>query len=144
MASKPRDRAVRDASPSGRHAGQAKRSSRRSPERRPVCRRTRRELASHLTVIVPVHRRSVVHGLPPIRLHDLRHTAATLALTAGIHPKVVSERLGPATGGITLDTYSHVGEGLQGEAATRDAGMIVGAADTGSGEERSCPEDFLV
>ena len=76
-------------------------------------------------------------GLPPIRLHGLRHTAATLALTAGIHPKVVSERLGHATVGITLDTYSHVGEGLQEEAATRVAGLIFGTADTGSGEKQS-------
>ena len=76
-------------------------------------------------------------GLPPIRLHDLRHTAATLALTAGIHPKVVSERLGHATIGITLDTYSHVGETLQDEAATRVAGLIFGTADTGSGEKES-------
>ena len=45
--------------------------------------------------------------LPEISLHDLRHTHATLALRAGIHPKVVSERLGHATGSITLDTYSH-------------------------------------
>jgi len=45
--------------------------------------------------------------LPLIRLHDLRHTHATLALQAGIHPKVVSERLGHATVSITLDTYSH-------------------------------------
>src|SRR5664280_1431220 len=43
--------------------------------------------------------------LPTIRLHDLRHTHATLALQAGIHPKVVSERLGHATISITLDTY---------------------------------------
>jgi integrase len=65
-------------------------------------------------------------GLPLIRLHDLRHTAATLALTAGIHPKVVSERLGHASIGITLDTYSHVGEGLQEEAASKVAGLIFG------------------
>lgn len=65
-------------------------------------------------------------GLPPIRLHGLRHTAATLALTAGIHPKVVSERLGHATVAITLDTYSHVGEGLQEEAASKVAGLIFG------------------
>jgi len=50
----------------------------------------------------------VASGLPRIRLHDLRHTAATLALGAGIHPKVVSERLGHSTITITLDTYSHV------------------------------------
>jgi integrase len=45
-------------------------------------------------------------GLPRLRFHDLRHTAATLMLQAGVHPKVVSERLGHATVGITLDTYS--------------------------------------
>jgi integrase len=44
--------------------------------------------------------------LPHIRLHDLRHTHATLMLRAGIHPKIVSERLGHANIGITLDTYS--------------------------------------
>jgi integrase len=76
-------------------------------------------------------------GLPSIRLHDLRHTAATLALTAGIHPKVVSERLGHATIGITLDTYSHVGETLQDEAATRVAGLIFGTTDPGSGQTGS-------
>lgn len=69
-------------------------------------------------------------GVPPIRLHDLRHTAVTLALTAGIHPKVVSERLGHASIGITLDTYSHVGEGLQEEAASGIARLIFG--DSGS------------
>ena len=47
-------------------------------------------------------------GVKQDRLHDLRHTWATLALQAGIHPKVVSERLGHATTGITLDIYSHV------------------------------------
>jgi integrase len=55
--------------------------------------------------------------LPQIRLHDLRHTHATLALQAGIHPKVVSERLGHATISITLDTYSHAIPALQEEAA---------------------------
>lgn len=46
-------------------------------------------------------------GLKRVRLHDLRHTHATLMLKAGIHPKIVSERLGHASIGITLDTYSH-------------------------------------
>jgi integrase len=55
--------------------------------------------------------------LPPIRLHDLRHTHATLALKAGVHPKVVSERLGHATVGITLDLYSHVVPSLAKDAA---------------------------
>jgi integrase len=55
--------------------------------------------------------------LPKIRFHDLRHAHATLMLTQGIHPKIVSERLGHASIGITLDTYSHVLPTLQQEAA---------------------------
>jgi integrase len=62
--------------------------------------------------------------LPDIRLHDLRHTHATLALQAGIHPKVVSERLGHATVSITLDTYSHAIPAMQEEAAAKIAGLV--------------------
>jgi integrase len=62
--------------------------------------------------------------LPDIRLHDLRHTHATLALQAGIHPKVVSERLGHATVAITLDTYSHAIPAMQEEAAAKIAGLV--------------------
>ena len=62
--------------------------------------------------------------LPDIRLHDLRHTHATLALQAGVHPKVVSERLGHATVAITLDTYSHAIPALQEEAAALIAGLV--------------------
>ena len=47
-------------------------------------------------------------GLPKIRLHDARHTAATLLLGQSVHPKIVSEMLGHATIGLTLDTYSHL------------------------------------
>jgi len=65
--------------------------------------------------------------LPTIRLHDLRHTHATLALQAGIHPKVVSERLGHATVAITLDTYSHAIPALQEEAAALIAGLVFAA-----------------
>jgi len=54
-----------------------------------------------------------------VRLHDLRHTHATLMLKEGVHPKVVSERLGHASVVITLDTYSHVLPGLQEEAALK-------------------------
>jgi len=61
---------------------------------------------------------------PPIRLHDLRHTHATLALQAGIHPKVVSERLGHATVSITLDTYSHAIPAMQEEAAGLIAALV--------------------
>jgi integrase len=62
--------------------------------------------------------------LPSIRLHDLRHTHATLALQAGIHPKVVSERLGHATVSITLDTYSRAIPAMQEEAAALIAGLV--------------------
>ena len=63
-------------------------------------------------------------GLPPIRLHDLRHGWATLALQAGVHPKVVQERLGHANIGITLDTYSHVVAGLHEDAAEQVAALF--------------------
>lgn len=65
-------------------------------------------------------------GVPEIRLHDLRHTHASLALAAGVHPKVVSERLGHANIGITLDTYSHCLPALSEEAACRVAALVVG------------------
>ncbi len=72
--------------------------------------------------------RRLVHqaALPKIRLHDLRHTSASLALAAGVHPKVVSERLGHSSVGITLDLYSHVTPGLQIEAAEKLGAMIFG------------------
>ena len=47
-------------------------------------------------------------GLPQIRVHDLRHTAATLLLGKGVHPKIVQEMLGHSTITQTMDTYSHV------------------------------------
>lgn len=56
-------------------------------------------------------------GLPRIRFHDLRHTAATLMLSQGVHPKVASEMLGHATVAVTLDLYSHVTETMQRSAA---------------------------
>ncbi len=58
-------------------------------------------------------------GLPHIRLHDLRHTHASLLLQAGVHPKIVQERLGHSSIRVTLDTYSHVIGGLQEVAAQR-------------------------
>ncbi|MFC2070173.1 site-specific integrase [Chloroflexota bacterium] len=62
-------------------------------------------------------------GMRDIRIHDLRHTNATLMLKAGVHPKIVSERLGHANIGITLDIYSHALPGMQ-EAATEKFDMI--------------------
>ena len=58
-------------------------------------------------------------ALRRIRIHDLRHTAATLLLGAGVPAKIVSERLGHATVSITLDLYSHVTGDMQADAAAR-------------------------
>jgi integrase len=58
-------------------------------------------------------------GLKGIRLHDARHSHASLMLKQGIHPKIVQERLGHSSIQITLDTYSHVAPGLQEAAAKR-------------------------
>ena len=65
-------------------------------------------------------------GVRRIRFHDLRHTSATLALAAGIHPKVVSERLGHSSIAITLDLYSHVTPSLQAEAAEKLGAVLLG------------------
>jgi integrase len=56
-------------------------------------------------------------GLPVIRFHDLRHTAATILLIKGVHVKLVSEMLGHSTIVLTLDTYSHVIPAMHGDAA---------------------------
>jgi len=66
-------------------------------------------------------------GLPRIRFHDLRHTAATLLLARGVHPKIASEMLGHATVAFTLDVYSHVTETLQREVA-RTMDSVLGEA----------------
>ena len=57
--------------------------------------------------------------LPKIRIHDLRHTCATLLLAQGIHPKVVQETLGHSQISLTMDTYSHVLPHLGKEAADK-------------------------
>jgi integrase len=63
-------------------------------------------------------------GLPRIRLHDLRHSAASLALSAGVPMKVVSERLGHSALAITADIYSHVTDELARESAERVASLV--------------------
>jgi integrase len=57
-------------------------------------------------------------SLPRVTFHALRHSHASLALAAGVHPKIVSERLGHANISITMDTYSHMIPGLQERAVT--------------------------
>ena len=60
-----------------------------------------------------------------VRLHDLRHTHASLALKANVHPKIVQTRLGHANIGITMDTYSHVTPGQDLHAARLVASLLV-------------------
>jgi integrase len=83
----------------------------------------------------PLHPREVTRaftchvlaaGVPVIRLHDLRHTHATLALAAGVHPKIVQERLGHSSIAITLDTYSHAVPALEEQAAATVARLVFG------------------
>lgn len=64
---------------------------------------------NHLTVLF--QRIAQRAGLPRIRLHELRHSHATLAFASGVHPKVVSERLGHANPAFTMQVYSGVGAG---------------------------------
>jgi integrase len=64
--------------------------------------------------------------LPRVRFHDLRHTAATLLLSARVNPKVVSELLGHATVAITLDIYSHVLPDMQHDAAVAMGHLLYG------------------
>jgi integrase len=63
-------------------------------------------------------------GLPELSFHALRHTAATLALAAGVNPKIVQERLGHSTVALTLDTYSHAVPTLGRDAAKRIDALI--------------------
>jgi integrase len=75
---------------------------------------------------LPIQPRSLTHAFQNflgkqkfkrVRLHDLRHTHATLLLKSGVHPKIAQERLGHSSIVITLDLYSHVLPGMQREAA---------------------------
>jgi integrase len=63
--------------------------------------------------------------LPAITLHGLRHTWATLALTAGIDIKIVSERLNHSSTNITREIYTHVTPPMQSDAAERVASLIL-------------------
>ncbi len=74
-------------------------------------------LASELTRVF--NKKISNTDLPKIRFHDLRHTHATLLLKKGVHPKIVSERLGHSSIAITLDIYSHVLPNLQFEAVQK-------------------------
>lgn len=86
--------------------------------------------------------------VPAISLHDLRHTHATLLLKAGVHVKVVSERLGHANVAFTMNVYQHVLPGMQAEAADTFALLIHSqrstsrlAQDPDGGEQADDPGD---
>lgn len=72
--------------------------------------------------------------LPTLHLHELRHTHATLLLRAGVHPKIVSERLGHADVQMTMNVYSHAVRTLQ-----RGAADLIGTLLSGEGVPRSVP-----
>ena len=76
-------------------------------------------------------------------MHDLRHTAATLLLTQGVHPRVVMETLGHSQVSLTLDTYSHVLPGLQVEAARRMDDAIGGQKENGAAPDSEAVSDSL-
>ncbi len=85
-------------------------------------------------LLANVHRRSFKPllekaGLPNIRFHDLRHTAASLLLWQGEHPKVVQEMLGHSSIALTMDTYSHLIEGMQRSVADKMERVLAGTPD---------------
>jgi len=65
------------------------------------------------TLLAQFHRLLEKAGLPRMRLHDLRHSAATILLGKGTHPKLVQELLGHSSIDITMDIYSHVIPSMQ-------------------------------
>ena len=73
-------------------------------------------------------------GIKNIRLHDARHSHASLMLKQGIHPKIVQEMLGHTSIQITLDTYSHVTPGLQQAAAEGFDKIILARREKGAVE----------
>ena len=75
------------------------------------------------------------HNLPPIRLHDLRHSNATAMIAAGINAKVVQHRLGHANVSITLNTYTHVLPEMD-----QDAAEKLGNALFSTAQPISCPK----
>ena len=81
-----------------------------------------------------------------VRFHDLPHTHATLLMRQGIHPKVVSERVGHSTIDITLDTYSHVMPDIPDEAAEKLAGVLkaaMGAASRNQSRTEMAPHETI-
>jgi integrase len=74
-------------------------------------------------------------GLPQIRIHDLRHTAASALLTAGVHPKVVQEFLGHSSIKVTMDIYSHLMPTMHADAMKLLQTLLQDPAASGSDAE---------
>ena len=79
-------------------------------------------------------------GLPKIRLHDLRHTHATLGLKAGVPIKVMSDRLGHATTAFTMDVYTHAIPAVEHEAAEQIADLVFGLGQVEEDDEPEADE----
>ena len=85
-------------------------------------------------------RRAEAAGVPVIRFHEGRHTAATLGLEGGVEVKLVSDQLGHANTGITQDTYQHVRRARHDAAAERVDELVFGPGSgdsTGTHTERT-------
>lgn len=98
----------------------------RTKKGKPICERS----------LVKRHSRANLEqaGLAKIRLYDLRHTSATLALAASVPVKVISEQLGHANTAFTLDTNSHVLPHMQDQAVARIEGLVFGFTQNGIAE----------
>ena len=94
-----------------------------------VCARPDGEPVVPMSLTEIFHRRVVLLGsdFPQVRFHDLRHSHATQLLLAGVHAKIVQERLGHASITTTLDVYSHVTATMQEDAAARIDAAFSGA-----------------
>ncbi len=82
--------------------------------------------------------------LPRVRIHDLRHTAATLLLAQGVHPRVVMELLGHSQIAVTMNTYSHVVPALRKDAADKMDAALKPAADPVATTVATKPDSVVV
>jgi integrase len=78
-------------------------------------------------------------GLPPVRLHDLRHGAATLALAAGVDLRTVQDQLGHCSIVLTADTYTSVLPEVASAAAEKVAALILRGRMPGTGNQAPAP-----
>ena len=88
------------------------------------------------TVNTALHTALHLAGLPRLRVHELRDTAATLLLEQGIYPKLVQDLLGHSSIALRLDTYSHVTPRLHQEAADTMQGLLFGRPSLKRGNPR--------